>query len=129
MSRHHLVRAIGILRRTAGAGQLCPMGRKTTRGEYLHNVFVKFYAGEVQPYVGALHRQSAPLLAALEALWKVQTVAPPTAFFAFYDRWLSPATADGLWQSFDRAVKEHTRAWQSVLSQCGLMPRRPENLR
>lgn len=129
LSRDHLVRTTGILRQTAEARPICPMGRKTTRGEYLRNVFVKFYAGEVQPYIGLLHRQSALLLASLDTLLKVQTVEPPTAFLEFYERWLSTDNADGLWQSFDRAVKDHTRAWQAVLSQCGLMPRGPEDLR
>lgn len=128
LSRHHLVRATEILRQTADAGQLCPMGRKTTRGEYLHNVFVKFYAGEVQPYIAMLHRHGAPFLGLLHELRRAETVEPPVAFLAFYDRWLSPETAEGLWQSFDRAVKDHTRGWQAVLTQCGLMPRGPEDL-
>jgi hypothetical protein len=129
LSRHSLAQATGILRKTAEARQLCPMGTKTTRSGYLFNVFVKFYAGEVQPYISALHRHSAPLFVQLHRLRQVETLEPPGAFVDFYDRWLNPEAADGLWLNFDRALKEHTQAWQRVLQQCGMMPQGPGDLR
>ena len=129
LSRHFLAQATEILRQTAEANRLCPMGNKTPRGGYLFNVLVTFYAGEVQPYISALHRQSAPLLAKLHRLRQVETVEPPGAFVDFYDRWLNPESADGLWLNFDRAVKEHTQAWQRVLQQCAMMPQGPGDLR
>ncbi|RYU62510.1 DUF3080 family protein [Methylolobus aquaticus] len=129
LSRHYLSQADDVLRQTADANRLCPMGKKSQRGEYLFNVFVKFYAGGIQPYLSVLHRQSGPLLEQLHALRRIETAAAPGTYGTFYDRWLNPETRDGLWRSFDAALKDHTRSWQTVLTHCGLMPQGPDDLR
>ena len=129
LSRYYLSQANDVLRQTADANRLCPMGKKTQRGEYLFNVFVKFYAGGIQPYLSVLHRQSGPLLEKLHALRRVESAAAPSIYADFYDRWLNPEAHDGLWLSFDAALKDHTRAWQTVLTHCGLMPQGPADLR
>jgi hypothetical protein len=128
LSRFWLGQASAILSNTAAANTLCPAGRTTTRGEYLFNVFRKFYAGEVQPYLSSLHRQSAPILSAIDRLREAQRVEPPPQFIVFYDSWLSPDSRDGLWQHFNEELRRHTRAWQTVLTQCALMPADPADL-
>ncbi|MBM4201391.1 MAG: DUF3080 domain-containing protein, partial [Gammaproteobacteria bacterium] len=97
VSQYYLAQASALLEQTAAANRLCPMGRKTPRGGYLFNVFVKFYAGEVQPYVSGLHRQGAGVLGKLHALRQATPVEPPGAFATFYDRWLNPESPGGLW--------------------------------
>jgi hypothetical protein len=128
LSRFWLGQASAILSNTAAANTLCPAGRTTTRGEYLFNVFRKFYAGEVQPYLSSLHRQSAPVLSAIDRLRDAQRFEPPPQFIVFYDSWLSPDSRDGLWQHFNEELRRHTRAWQTVLTQCALMPADPADL-
>ena len=124
-SRVNLAQARLILDETAKTNRLCPLGKQTTRGEYLLNVFRKYYAGEVQPYVSQLHQLSGGLLIGLQSLLRTQKAQPPNEFLAFYAGMLDPDHAGGVWQQFNQAVKEHTRAWQSVLKQCELMPGAP----
>jgi len=45
-SRVNLARASLILDNASKTNRLCPMGRKTTAGEYVFNVFRKYYAGK-----------------------------------------------------------------------------------
>ncbi len=125
LSQFHLAQASALLKQTASAKRLCPQGKKTPKGEYLFNVFVKYYAGEVQPYLSRLHQTTGPLLTALQSLRRAQTAEPPNAFLHYYAAVLDPDAAQGLWQAFNRALNEHTRAWQTVLQQCNLMPNAP----
>lgn len=129
LSRRGLERASAILEETARAKKLCPLGKKTPRSEYLQNVFVRSYAGQVQPYLSTLHQQSRRLLERIHGLRQVQQVEPPQEFLAFYERWLDPESPDGLFSRFDRGLKRQTRAWQTLLQQCGAMPQGPADLR
>jgi len=79
----------------------------------------------VQPYVSRLHQLSGGLLNALQALLRTQKAQPPDEFLAFYAALLDPDHAGGLLQQFNQAINNHTRAWQSVLKQCELMPAAP----
>lgn len=121
----YLNRAGGLLEQTASTGRMCPMGKKTRRAEYLFNVFVKFYAGEVQPYISRLHQVASPLVESVKQLQEGQKVAIPPAFESYYAATLDPASEQGLWHGFNAALQRHTRAWQDVLKSCGMMPGGP----
>jgi len=103
--------------------KLCPMGRKTIRGDYLFNVFQKFYIGEAQPYLSLIHTRTAPLVDVIHELVTEQKVEIPPGFKEFYDQTLNPDTELSAWNKFNRAMSRHTKAWQTVLKQCNLMPR------
>lgn len=122
LSNAYLALASDILRQTHEANRLCPQGNKTRRAEYLHNVFLKFYIGEVQPYLSEVHRAGQALLPVLEALHAAQGVVIPVAFEGYYQNFLSPQSERGLWQVFRGNLQGHTEAWQAVLNQCGMMP-------
>jgi hypothetical protein len=126
-SRDYLVRGTGLLEAVARENRLCPGGHKTQRGEYLFNVFRKFYIGEVQPYLSLLHRTARPLIEGLDELLHAQGVEPPPAFVEFYAATLNPAATGSLWQTFNEDIARHTRAWQTVLKQCDLMPTGPDH--
>jgi hypothetical protein len=125
LSHSNLLRASRMLKQAADTKHLCPHGKKTRKGEYLFNVFVKYYAGEVQPYLSRLHQATGPLLAAVDSLRRVQTAEVPEAFSDYYAAVLDPVAPQGLWQHFNQALREHTQAWQTVLKQCDLMPSAP----
>ena len=126
VSRDYLDRGTRLLETVASQNRLCPMGRKTRRGEYLFNVFQKYYIGEAQPYLSLLHTRARPIFEGLSDLLKMQKVPVPQAFQAFYDATLNPDIGTSLWVGFNDAIARHTRAWQQVLGQCDLMPKPPE---
>lgn len=122
-SLEYFERGSDLLETVAGQNRLCPLGRKTPRGEIVFNVFRKFYIGEIQPYVSQLHRTARPIMDSLDQLVRVQTVALPPAFLDFQAATFAPdAAAGALWPAFQAGIARHTRAWQAVLRQCQLMP-------
>lgn len=126
VSRDYLQRGTRLLETVANQNRLCPMSRKTRRGEYLFNVFQKYYIGEAQPYLSLLHTRARPIFEGLSDLFKSQKVPVPPAFQAFYDATLNPDIGTSLWVGFNDDIARHTRAWQRVLGQCDLMPKPPE---
>ncbi|MDH3452091.1 MAG: DUF3080 domain-containing protein, partial [Gammaproteobacteria bacterium] len=101
-------------------GPVCPQGRPTARARTLNTVFMKFYVGQVQPYLSRVHRHSRSWLAAIHGLRTVQPVDEPESFAAYAK--LSLSASQGLWRRFDAAIERHTQAWQDLLKQCDLMP-------
>jgi hypothetical protein len=105
----------------AAARPYCRQGRPTPEARILQTVFWKFYAGRVQPYLSQVHRQGEAWLQRHAALLASQRVTPPPAFADYAARALG--TGEGsVWQRLGAARERHTRAWQELLGQCGLMP-------
>ncbi|HYE36895.1 DUF3080 family protein [Methylocaldum sp.] len=125
LSGFYLDRVARLLEQAASTGRICPMGKKTRQAEYLFNVFVKFYAGEVQPYISRLHQTASPLLESMRYLKENQRVEIPPVFESYYAVILDPGNDQGLWHHFNAALQRHTRAWQSILKPCGMMPGGP----
>ena len=118
----YMERGSELLETVAEQKKLCPMGRKTVKGEYLFNVFRKFYIGEAQPYISLIHTQTRPLVEVIGQLVETQGIDIPIAFQNFYDQTLNQNSKDSAWVKFNLAIARHTKAWQSVLNQCDLMP-------
>jgi hypothetical protein len=127
VSRDYLERGTRLLETVASQNRLCPMGRKSRQGEYLFNVFQKYYIGEAQPYLSLLHTRARPIVEGVNNLFKTQKAPVPPAFQAFYDATINPGIGTSLWVGFNEDIARHTRAWQRVLGQCDLMPKPPEN--
>ncbi|MEN8259456.1 MAG: DUF3080 family protein [Pseudomonadota bacterium] len=125
ISHLNLVIATDILERAGRANKICPMGKKTRQGGFLHNVFIKYYAGEIQPYLSRVHRPSGQLLGVLGRLFDAQSTAVPEPFLHYFQAMLNKNSPNGLWRKFNDQLKEHTLAWQTVLKQCALMPEGP----
>ncbi|MEY4684418.1 MAG: hypothetical protein RLZ25_877 [Pseudomonadota bacterium] len=112
-----------LLETVAEQRKICPMGRKTVKGDYFFNVFQKFYIGEAQPYMSLIHTQARLLVEAIDELVKEQKVEIPDAFQSFYNHTLNPGSDSSAWSKFNKALSRHTIAWQSALKQCDLMPK------
>ena len=121
----YLERSSGLLETVARQNRLCPAGRKTPRGKYLHNVFRKFYVGEIQPYLSQVHGTARPIMERLDQLARLQSIEVPPAFREFHAATFATDSPGALWPAFQAGIARHTRAWQSVLGQCQLMPGRP----
>ena len=123
LTTEYMLRGSELLESAQEQRKICPMGRKTVKGEYLFNVFQKFYIGQAQPYLSLIHTRARPLVDVIQELVKEQKVEFPAGFKVFYDQTLNPETEFSIWNEFNSAMSRHTMAWQSVLKQCDLMPR------
>lgn len=101
---------------------LCPLGRPTPRAEILRNVFTRYYAQQVQPYLADVSDQTERWLEALDTLRDLQRSDGPPGFDARVATIIDPDAVDSEWQRLVLARNRHTRAWQDVLGRCGLAP-------
>ncbi|MBS7660752.1 DUF3080 family protein [Pseudomonas lalucatii] len=116
--RHTLEQASLLLERRLQHRPLCPQGKPTRDGRILQNIFVKFYAGGLQPYLAMVHQRGQRWSDSLRRLGEAPQIPPGTR-----DYLLDLAgERDSLWQGFQRANQRHVRAWQQTLRSCGLAP-------
>jgi len=97
---------------------LCPTGRATERGRIVQNIFVKYYAGSLQPYLAQVHQRGQQWRDNLRTLSRV--AESPEASRQYLE---SLSAADhSLWAAFEQATARHVQSWQSLLNSCGLAP-------
>lgn len=117
---HTLEQATAMLD-TPKALRLCPMGQPTSRSRILLNVFVLFYAGEIQPYLAQIQRLGQPWQKNITELQKVPAIPAATA------RYLGTLAGKdtALWERYQRQLTAHSEAWQQVLGACQSRPGQP----
>lgn len=124
-----LITSLASLRHTLDVGSemleqrqqdrpLCPLGQATPRGRILQNIFVKFYAGGLQPYLAKVDQRGQQWQAALLQLQRIDGI--PAATREHLQR--LAGEQDSLWQDFRAATARHVKAWQALLNSCGLAP-------
>jgi hypothetical protein len=114
---HTLEQATTMLGNPAVA-RLCPMGQPTSQSRILLNVFVLFYAGEIQPQMAQVQRLGRPWSESIMQLSSVPEVPSATADYLT----LLAAGETSLWQRYQSQISAHSQAWQTVLSNCGMRP-------
>lgn len=98
---------------------LCFKQRPTPQARIIQNVLQRYYAGQLQPWMSGIDRSGRLWRQHwLDLLEQLPTTPEVTQYFShlFGDR------PDSLWQQYVQARDRHTRAWQSLLKQCGMMP-------
>ncbi|MEC9482301.1 MAG: DUF3080 domain-containing protein [Halomonas sp.] len=100
---------------------ICYKGHSNPRADYLYNVFVNTFIGEVQPYLADLTRASRDWLSAVNHLLSAFSVSRP-AIDHYQDTWLSLSAPDAPWQQFLAATQRHVRIWQAIWRSCGMLP-------
>ncbi len=113
-----LSRAASSLETRLSQRPLCPQARPTPKAKILHNVFLRYYAARVQPYMALTHRSGQRWLQQHETL--LQALKYGALLNDYRSQVLSVQST--LWQDYIKARDRHTHAWQKQLSQCGLMP-------
>ncbi|MFT6466335.1 DUF3080 family protein [Halopseudomonas sp.] len=103
------------------AQKLCPLGKPTQRSQILLNVFVTFYAGEIQPYLAQVQRLGQPWQQSLSKLAQVQAIPAETEHYLH----ALVGVEDSLWERYQQQLSAHSTAWQDVLGQCQLRPGQP----
>lgn len=101
---------------------LCLSTQPTERGLIARNVLQQHYMSTLQPYVTRIQRDGAQWRQLHQQLL---TTLPAPASSRDYFEALFATEEDSLWQRFQLAQQTHTRAWQTLLSQCGLLPAAP----
>lgn len=115
---HSLDAGSTLLEQRQARRPVCPLGQATPRGRILQNVFVKFYAGGLQPYLAQVDQRGRRWQAALQRLQEVDGI--PSATRAHLQR--LAGEEDSLWREFRAATARHVEAWQALLNSCGLAP-------
>lgn len=120
----YLEEANKILRHAKQRNLICPLQQTTREGEHLFNVFQKFFAAEIQIYVSKVHRHGELLLPPLNQLFNNQRRVAPASFNIWFQQYLDQENPEGNWQRFQFEFRQHVELWQSLLTQCQLMPTR-----
>ncbi len=116
--RHTLDAGSELLEQRQQSRPLCPLSQATPRGRILQNIFVKFYAGGLQPYLAQVDQRGQQWQAALLQLQGIEGIPTGTG-----EHLLRLAgEQDSLWQDFRTATARHVKAWQTLLNSCGLAP-------
>lgn len=124
-----LITSLASLRATLDAGSrlleerqherpACPLGQPTPRGRLLQNLFVKYYAGQLQPYLAEAHQRGLRWSSALQRLARAPQVPAATRDYLLR----LAGERDSLWSGFQMATRRHVRAWQDTLRACQLAP-------
>jgi hypothetical protein len=97
---------------------LCPSGRQTPRAEIVQNVLLRFYIGQLQPYMSATDQFGQSLLPLLDQFWPSGLAAeqPPPS----WRLWLQ-----GLHSTRDNmlaASRQHVQQMTAILASCGMAP-------
>ena len=116
--RHTLDTGSEMLEQRQQNRPLCPMGQPTPRGRILQNIFIKFYAGGLQPYLAQVDQRGQQWQAALLQLQPIAGIPPATRMHLQH----LAGEQDSLWQDFRAATARHVKAWQTLLNSCGLAP-------
>lgn len=98
----------------------CFPGMRNPDADILKQVFMRFYAGEMQPYLAYVHRTSQQWLTLQNRL--LNQLPAPDTFLPYANQVLRMNTPDSLWHQYETARNRHTQAWQTLLRQCDLMP-------
>ncbi len=98
----------------------CFPGHQPPHAKTLNNVFQKYYAGKVQPYMAVIQRQGNPWFTLHDELMS-QLLAPP-AIQNYRQQVVGISVKSSLWGKWVQARQRHTKAWQKILGQCNMMP-------
>lgn len=106
---------------------ICFNGKISQKAKILQNVFYKYYAGEVQPYLVQVHNSSKTWLDLNNSLFDNLIAGGlnlNASVINYQQMVLNRNSESGLWSEYESARDRHVQAWQTVLKQCGMMPSR-----
>ena len=113
-----LTQADELIEKRLSQKPLCQNQQANQKFDVVNRVFRQFYIGEVQPILAQLHRQGRELFSLVD-----QLQASMETKIKFIEFWEEVYTSeDSEWQSFNKVIKQHTRSWQNLLTQCGHSP-------
>ena len=104
------------------ANIICPDKAATIKAERLNNVFRLFYIDAIQPYLAQIVRDGQGWRQRMSQLLKQLPVPPSVQMQHFIDSIILEQGEDSIWEALNKAVDTHTKNWQRIFTECGLMP-------
>lgn len=101
---------------------VCYRQTPSRSGRIAENILRKFYIQNLQPELAELDREGRAFLEAANASLSHHKNRTPKIMLQWQQNTLSLTSAEAPWQRYRRSVKQHAKAWQTLLQQCGLMP-------
>jgi Protein of unknown function (DUF3080) len=101
---------------------LCLNGKPNNQSNIVQSMFFSVYIEKVQPYLATVKRAQEQLIDPLQRLATMQRSVMTAEFRRWQNRHLEATGNESLWARLDIAIADHTRAWQTLLEQCGLRP-------
>lgn len=98
---------------------ICLNGKQNRKSEILWNVFLKFYVGELQPYIAQVEREGREWTRLHNAILQPLSEISQSELISLY---FDTSDQSPLWGPYLAARKRHTEAWQALLEQCNLRP-------
>ncbi|PKM26004.1 MAG: DUF3080 domain-containing protein [Gammaproteobacteria bacterium HGW-Gammaproteobacteria-13] len=115
---HSLNQGSDMLQSRQQGRPLCPTGQATQGARIAQNIFVKYYAGSLQPYLAQVDQRGQLWSSSLRNLSSVAQI--PQATRQYLHSLSGPEAS--LWADFQQATARHVRSWQELLNSCGLAP-------
>ncbi|PSW63593.1 DUF3080 domain-containing protein [Photobacterium kishitanii] len=96
---------------------ICGKNINQQQAQYLRNVFYKYYAKDIQPYLSKLHSQYQQLQPYLASLYTTLTKhhIQPSSMMTVYARYYFQGE---LQHQFQQATIEHVNYWQRLFKRC-----------
>ena len=96
---------------------MCGKNINQQQAQYLRNVFYKYYANDIQPYLSKLDSQYQQLQPHLNNLYTtlVQQQIPPSTTMNLYARYYFQGE---LLRQFHQATHDHVHYWQRLFKRC-----------
>jgi hypothetical protein len=116
----HLDLVASLIERRLEAGAICPNENVSEEAQIMKNIFSNVYATDIQPYVAGVHQEAQKVLRLTQSLASTFDGQIPAQFVDYYQRVLQMDHDDGLWTSFETAIKRHSDAWQMLLNECNI---------
>ncbi|BBB26432.1 DUF3080 family protein [Amphritea japonica] len=117
--RRTLEHSTAVIEQRLEQRPLCYQQQTTPKARIVINIFNKYYAGQLQPYMARIDREGKQWLELnRNLLHNFSSIPQPMQKYHN----LILATDAPHWISYIQARDRHTRAWQTLLRQCNLMP-------
>jgi hypothetical protein len=101
-------------------GAMCPNANLSDEARIMQTIFNEFYVTDIQPYISSVYQETRTFLELADTLASSFDGQMPPRYRDYYQRQLQMDRESGLWKRFERAIKHHSEAWQSLLDECNL---------
>lgn len=94
---------------------ICGTNRNQQQAEYLSNVFYRYYATDLQPYLTELDSQYQQIQEPL-----IELLQPPPAVHTDFSRYYQYYVAGELYHDYRQAILDHVQYWQRTFKRCNI---------
>lgn len=116
----HLTNVADAIDQRLSRKPFCFKDHQPPRAAVLNNVFRKYYVEQVQPYMATVEQNAKLWFETHAAI--IQKLPATPGMKSYADQVFSLENSNSLWSRWITARDHHTKAWQTILGQCNMMP-------